>query len=872
LAINRNRVAQEAEKLLQQGKTDAAIAQYEILVKDNPRDLNTINKIGDLCFRLGRKKEAIHQFNKIGESYAKDGFFLKAIAIYKKILKVDAGHVESCDRLADLYARQGLVLEARSQYQMVADRHLKAGDAKKAIHAYRELVRLDPDNLKQREKLADLMSRSNLAAEAAEELMSLGAALERKGQKKEARAAYEKAAALQSPTPAVSARLAGSHLADGDTEGALRILEEALERPGEQTEVHILLAEIRMQQGDARKAEAALVQAAEAAPARLDLMLKLARVRLAMHDTKKTFAAIADHIGSMVNDGHSAEVVELLESIIGIDPQHCEALRALADVYAGMRQEEKSLGCLRRLLDMAIDSSDYAGAQRLAESILKRRPDDEQVREKLHLIQVAQSRQDSVTATAPVQAPDEADLLEVVDEPVMPEEGAPADRDAPLDELAPPVEALKLDSDDEDFITEHMTEADVFVKYGLADRAIEQLLAVTSRFPTYPPAHEKLKEIHMEAGNREGARDAMVLLVRAHLAGNAVDAAVEVLDELSRFDPGCAEIPGLKALLTPGGAVMEPEAPAAMTASVGGSGAAAVEFESGVLDPASAPSPADAPADDAETGAPDGPAPRQLRDVDARLEKGLREEAVALLRDLADRFGSHPEIVSRMRRAVEMAPPPAAPEEDEEFVIDLDDEIEETPEPAPAPADAAGSGPMEDLLDLASEIDAALGSATMDETVVAGAEAAPEGTSLEEIVEAFKKGVELQVDAEDYNTHYNLGIAYKEMGLMDEAIGEFQFAAKDSGLLVDCCSMLGLCFKEKGMQSLAEKWYRRGIESSNGRDEETVLGLRYDLADLLASMGQNRKAFELFTEIFGTNSKYRDVAVRLKELEKADRR
>src|SRR5262249_47792135 len=212
--------------------------------------------------------------------------------------------------------------------------------------------------------------------------------------------------------------------------------------------------------------------------------------------------------------------------------------------------------------------------------------------------------------------------------------------------------------------------------------------------------------------------------------------------------------------------------------------------------------------------------------------------------------------------------------ESEEFEITLDeagaDETSVASEPAPVSAPATdASGELNDLSDLAAEIDAApMGASAQEETPLAGSEAAPEGSSLEEIVEAFKKGIETQIGAEDFDTHYNLGIAYKEMGLMDEAIGEFQFAAKDPKLLVDCCSMLGICFREKGMSSLAVKWYRRGLESPVSQDEERMLGLRYDLAELLVEAGEHRQAIDLFTEVFGINSKYRDVASRIKDLER----
>ena len=118
---------------------------------------------------------------------------------------------------------------------------------------------------------------------------------------------------------------------------------------------------------------------------------------------------------------------------------------------------------------------------------------------------------------------------------------------------------------------------------------------------------------------------------------------------------------------------------------------------------------------------------------------------------------------------------------------------------------------------------------------------------------------------EAYDTHYNLGIAYREMGLVDEAIGEFQLSAKDPDHLVDSCSMLGACFLEKGFPDLAVKWYKKGLESPN-IDEEGSLSLLYDLGSVHAVGGDREAAYEIFVEIYGVNSHYRDVVARLEEL------
>jgi tetratricopeptide (TPR) repeat protein len=103
------------------------------------------------------------------------------------------------------------------------------------------------------------------------------------------------------------------------------------------------------------------------------------------------------------------------------------------------------------------------------------------------------------------------------------------------------------------------------------------------------------------------------------------------------------------------------------------------------------------------------------------------------------------------------------------------------------------------------------------------------------------------------------------MGLTDEAIGEFQLASKDPLHAVECCSMLGLCFLEKGLPQLAVKWYRKGLETI-GIKEDDRLGIQYALAGVLEQIGDREGAYRTYLDIFGSSAGYRDVPDRLKEL------
>ena len=130
------------------------------------------------------------------------------------------------------------------------------------------------------------------------------------------------------------------------------------------------------------------------------------------------------------------------------------------------------------------------------------------------------------------------------------------------------------------------------------------------------------------------------------------------------------------------------------------------------------------------------------------------------------------------------------------------------------------------------------------------------------------EAIERQVSEEDHQTHYQLGIAFKEMEMLDEAIGAFQQASQDPDIFLMCCSMLGLCFRAKGMPQIAEKWYRKGLDRgcAGGAGEEQITGLLYELGTLHQERGVADEARNCFTEVYASNANYRDVAERLRLL------
>jgi tetratricopeptide (TPR) repeat protein len=213
-------------------------------------------------------------------------------------------------------------------------------------------------------------------------------------------------------------------------------------------------------------------------------------------------------------------------------------------------------------------------------------------------------------------------------------------------------------------------------------------------------------------------------------------------------------------------------------------------------------------------------------------------------------------------------------------------ELELTPEPTGANG-KNGAATTEDFLsELASEIEdmeapvaEPKAARTPAQPMPVASAPSPETTaeSLNELAEVFQEFRselgEMDDEDEDLETHYNLGIAYREMGLLDEAIGEFQKVAKavQKGkpfrYSMNCATLLALSFTDKGEPKIAALWYQRALDVP-GLDQEAILALRYDLAMALDLAGEAHAALDSFRQVYAMNIDYRDVADRIATLQK----
>src|SRR5919106_1569168 len=145
--FDREGALKAAEKALRQGRIDAAIAEYVRIIEAQPRDWNSANALGDLYVRANQIDKGIAQYARIADHLNEEGFFPKAAALYKKILKIKPDDEHALLKSGEIAAKQGLLADAKTAFRTVAERRRARGDKKGAAEMSIRIGTLDPEDL-----------------------------------------------------------------------------------------------------------------------------------------------------------------------------------------------------------------------------------------------------------------------------------------------------------------------------------------------------------------------------------------------------------------------------------------------------------------------------------------------------------------------------------------------------------------------------------------------------------------------------------------------------------------------------------------------------------------------------------------------------
>jgi tetratricopeptide (TPR) repeat protein len=967
MAYNKSKFVEAAQKLLNQGKVPQAIAEYQHILKYEPKDQVTLMTIGELYIRQGETFRAIEYFERLAQIFVGDGFLTKAIAVYKRIAKLAPEEIKPLERLADLYVQQGVMSEARPLFLQLAEIHLKHNRQTEAVALLRKLLLAEPDNLRIQIRLADLYQAMGKPAEAVETYVSAAQRALARGDHAESDKQSDKALKLDAANAAaltVKARSASSQGRFADAAEFLKNL-AGLEKGGEQGE---FLLDLYLKSENWDAATTLALKVFDGDEKNFGLAQKVAESLLESAQSERALALVSRLRVPMLDSGEHDAVTRLLNELASKMPGRLEPLEWLVDSYGRTSDSFRMPDALAQLGDALVAAKQLTRAKEVFEQLVDRQPESDSVKRKLN----------DVLRRMGLPAPDEEPEIVESLQAEIPQPEAPKLRP---DIVTPPEERVAaavvvedpLDEETQKFITQSLTDVDLFASYGLTQKAIGLLEAILRRTPTHTPTLEKLLDFVLGAGDDRRTAELAAQLERIHrdhgdtagaerfgelrrrfqraaglsdeeiaAAANPHAVPAEVTENSAAPEETLEELPvSMDPAPAPGGVTTsvppppKPTPPAAPVHEVDLSDEWASLLEQSATKEATAAGPAEkVPAPPAEipqakksppVQPPPVSAPPQKFDIsEFQIPVKTPEPApaspfAAISADVSAEAPAREATVESIpvveESAEKVAPPPpppppksAVPKESEpvpEIELDQEYELVLTPEadadspettPPPEPETVKLGGPQilasdQFLADLANEIDQ-LGidqltpsfsePATKEQAQVPAAKAETpaspaEHEPLKGVFEEFRAELgEMGAEDEDLETHYNLGIAFREMGLLEEAISEFQKVAKANErgkafrYAMQCCTLLGLAFMEKGQPSIAAIWYERALRTP-GVDAESTLALRYDLGVAQESANDLDAALKSFSQVYAVNIDYRDVADRIAALQKTTR-
>src|SRR6266550_289875 len=745
MAFEKAKVIKAAEKFLSQGKINAAIKEYRQIIKHDDDDLTAVNMLGDLLARAGQKDEAISCFLRIAEHYREQEFRLKAIAMYKKVEKLKPRDPDTANKLGELYAEKGLIVDARAQFLIVADGYTRAGETRKTLSVLHRIADLDPHNTNIRLELAEGYLKEGMQNEAARAFGEAAKRLLENGDLEKSHAAYLRALELKLHDKTLLRGLLSVTSALGTAEDAAEVLEKAVAEAPDDVDLVSMLADAYVAAEDAPGAEraTALLLARDAGSYRR--YIEVARVYLKLGQEDEAVRVLGEILEKMLAAREESDLLVLVNEILASAPEHVGALRLLARIHWWQRDTEKLRSVLERLAESAEAAGTVEDERYALTQLVRLAPDEARYAERLQTIGGAL---DEGSESQPGENL-AADVLPTFESfAIITEETAVADNSAP---------------------------------------------EVASEFEWNSVTDPNSKNISFADLNEADESDVLV-------------------PDQSSNDPFSQDF------------------------TLGHSEGTEAPGESG---------------DQNDEGEPRKEAmiKHELESVDFYIAQGYSDIALDTLEILERQFGRDPEF--DLRRAKLGAGKPAA------ATVEVDT--------APSPAETetvVDQGPRGGKeLSLHSISKAAPSKSGID-------------SGLAEIFEEFRVEAEGEhaAAAEDFETHYNMATAYKEMDLLDEAIREFQAAAGLTGpgdntpRFFQCCNMLGHCFVQKGLPQAAVLWFKKGLDVPS-RGAEEYKALQYELGSAYEQMGDLTRAVAAFTEVYGVDVGYRDVADRLQSLQ-----
>lgn len=338
--VDKTRTVELAERLVKAGRLEEAIEEYKKLLAGEPADLSINNLIGDLYLQLGRTAEAIKAFQSVGGFYESKGYYQQALAIYKKINKLDPGHVIAMVKMGDLYASQGFVQEARREYLKAAEILRRENRSKELMFLYDKLVRLDRHNVSYKLTLAGLFRAQGYTGEALDQLNEAAELLLSQGNIEEAGKVIHQAREIKASDERTLTNYVEVLKRRGQTEEAIEIVENMLEGDRANVRFRVLLGSLLLDKGKLDEAERIFAQVIAEEPRETRVRIKLGKVYVLQDRPEKAYELFEPLLNSLIKKQKEEQAIGLLGIVVSARTAHLPALEKLAALFKARGQKE----------------------------------------------------------------------------------------------------------------------------------------------------------------------------------------------------------------------------------------------------------------------------------------------------------------------------------------------------------------------------------------------------------------------------------------------------------------------------------------------------------------------------------------------------
>ncbi len=895
---NRDKLINLAQKAMSRGQWEKAVGLLERVLSEDPSDVRSLLKLGDVHAKKGDRSRAAKVYRQVAEHHADQGFFLKSVAIYKQILKLDPADGDAALRIAELHEQLGLTQDAVVHFQLSLPVLEAQGRHEQSLAVLERLVELDGENVAMRIKLAETLSRLERREKAVVHFAAAAVVL-----KQQAR-----------------------------IEDYVKVAERLVFHDPRRFEVVKDLAKLYLSRGDTKRGLAKLQICFRDTPRDVETLSLLAKAFADLGQVQKTVFVYRELARVHQEEGRPSEAREIHRLILQHHPDDPDALRAL-DLEAGPSAAAEQHAALSTASFGFPQSAGQTGALPIDASQDLREP----------------------TLVPPVEVRfPTADILpaslhaEPTSEPVLSPSLRPRPRAPSLQGELVIESASSADPHHRSEQVDHIVrEADVYIRYSLPGKAIEHLDRALRLDPRSVVAYRRLHQVYESMGDVDRAAEALANVMLLHTERGQHDRASEARERLFQLRPDHPALQGGPARAA--GSFVRDAARSETTADDD-------EFEPDEFEPDDD----EELVLDTDELVVESPRPPRGLPLSAFAQMAIERPPVADP-DAAAAMGSHAgsrdpdlddeelisaiayEVDAEQLEAEQLAPefleslpedpsipqppatPPPVPQDGSEvpwFPISSFDEPSEAPpqEPVVEPlaedeleladvvaaleagtADLARSlefPPIDDereeieffleqgLLEEAKDALAELESrhpehpevAALSARVAASGGEAPAdpvlpapSASFEETERAlsFLGADTVSEIGPGGDEHYDQGMAYKQIGQLEEAAEAFRRSAEIAPeRAAAALEMLGHCLAESRRFEEAANAFRQALERCS--PGEAAVNLRYELGDALERMGDFAEARTWFEACADAQPAHRDVQMRLRALRRSD--